>query len=64
MVVGSRGGRGTLLLRCQKVFSDVKKSHSWTKEEVHKKEFDIMMLRHNEVNFEATFDDHLNYSKC
>ena len=28
-----------------------------------KKEFDIMRLRHNEVNFEATFDGHLNYSK-
>ena len=26
-----------------------------------KKDLDIMRLRHNEVNFEATFDDHQNY---
>ena len=29
-----------------------------------KKKFAIMSLRYNEVNFEATFDDHQNISKC
>ena len=29
-----------------------------------KKELDIMRLRYYEVNFEVTFDDHQNTSKC
>ena len=37
---------------------DVKKSNSWTMEEVYKNELDIMRLRHNEVNFEAAFFTH------
>ena len=45
-------------------FSGVKNSNSWTIEETHKKELNKIRFRHNEVNFEATFDDHLNYSKC
>ena len=43
-------------------FSDVKTAG--LRRRFIKKELDIMGLRHNEVNFEATFDDHLNYSKC
>ena len=39
-------------------WGDIKMSNSWTMEEVCKKEFDIMRLRHNEVNFKGTFDDY------
>ena len=55
---GVEGSRGQLLIRCQKV-----KENS-TMEEVCKKGTDIMRFRHNEVNSEATFDDHQNTSKC
>ena len=56
MVVGSRGG-GTHV-------SQMSKSQTaglWRR--FIKRELDIMRLRHNEVNFEATFDGHLKYSK-
>ena len=43
---------------------DYKKSNNWTMEEVCKNELDIVRFRHNEVNFEAAFDDHQNTSKC
>ena len=33
-------------------------------EEVYINEFDILKFRHNEVNFEAAFDDQQNISKC
>ena len=34
--------------------------NGWAMGEVYKNEFDIVMFRFNEVNFEATFDDHQN----
>ena len=37
---------------------DVKKSYSWTMEEVYKEELDIMTFKHNEVNFVSEFEDH------
>ena len=37
---------------------DVKKSNNWTIHEVcEKNDLDMMGLRHNEVNFEAMYDD-------
>ena len=39
---------------------DVKKSNSWTMEEVYKEGLDIMTFKHNEVNFDSAFDDHQN----
>ena len=33
-------------------------------EEVYINELDILRFRHNEVNFEAAFDDQQNTSKC
>ena len=33
-----------------------KKSNSWTIAETHKKELGIRRLKHNEVNFEVTFE--------
>ena len=30
---------------------------------IHKNEVDIVKFRHNEVNFEAAFDDHQNIRK-
>ena len=32
--------------------------------EVNKKELHILRLGHNKANFEATYDDHQNTSKC
>ena len=43
--------------------SIVKKSNSWTMHEAHKKKLDIRRLKHNEVNFEVTFEGPPNYSK-
>ena len=39
-------------------------SKSWAMGEVYKNEFDIVMFRYNEVNFEAAFDDNQNTLKC
>ena len=37
--------------------SNVKKSNTWTMEEVHKKKkFDIMRLTHIDINFDVTYD--------
>ena len=36
--------------------SIVKNSNNWTMDEAHKNELDISMLKHNEVNFEVTFE--------
>ena len=36
--------------------SIVKNSNNWTMDEAHKNELDINMLKHNEVNFEVTFE--------
>ena len=43
---------------------DVKKSNSWTMEEVYKEELDIMTFKQNEFNFDSAFDDHQNTWKC
>ena len=51
-----------LFVRCQQVQQlDYWGGGGWG---LVKKELDIMSLRHNEVNFEVTFDDHVYYSKC
>ena len=45
--------------RCQIVMkkSNVKKSNSWTKDDVHKKtKLDTMRFTHNDVNFDVTYD--------
>ena len=39
---------------------DVKKSSSWTMDEVYKYLLNILKFRHNKVNFEAAFYDHQN----
>ena len=43
--------------------SIVKQSNSSTMDEAHKKELDISRLKHNEINFEVTFEGPPNYSK-
>ena len=43
--------------------SNVKKSNTWTMEEVHKK-FDIMRFTHIDVNFDITYDGDQKYPKC
>ena len=52
--------------RCQVVknMSNVKKSNTWTMEEVHKKIIDIMRFTHIDVNFDVTYDGDHNPSKC
>ena len=44
--------------------SNVKKSNTWTMEEVHKKIIDIMRFTHIDVNFDVTYDGDHNPSKC
>ena len=48
---------------CQKCVnkSKVKKSNSLTMDKA--KKLDMMMLRHNEVNFDVTHESHQNWSK-
>ena len=43
--------------------SNVKKSNTWTMEEVHKKEIDIMRFTHIYVNFDVKYEGHQNCSK-
>ena len=53
--------------RCQvvKKMSNVKKSNTWTMEEVHKKkQIDIMRFTHSDVNFDVTYDGDQKSSKC
>ena len=38
--------------------SNVKKSNTWTMEEVHKKKIDTMRFTHIDVNFDITNDGH------
>ena len=32
-------------------------------DEIHKKEFDIKRITHNEINFYVTYEGHTNYSE-
>ena len=45
--------------------SIVKKSNSWSRKEVHKKDnnFDTMRFTHNDVNFKVKYESHQNWSK-
>ena len=43
---------------------DVKKSNSWTVEQVYENKLDIKRFIHNEVSFEVAFDYHQNAWKC
>ena len=51
--------------RCQivKKRSNVKKSNTWTMEEVHKKKFDIMTFTHIDVNCDIKYEGHQNCLK-
>ena len=42
---------------------NVKKLNICTVDEVQKKELDVTRFRHNEVNFEVTYDCHQNFLK-
>ena len=67
---GERGPMGDLLpkyqkdvklsKRCQvvKKMSNVKKSNTWTMEEVHKKKIDTMRFTDIDINFDVTYDGH------
>ena len=52
--------------RCQvvKKMSNVKKSDTWTMEEVHKKKIDIMRFTDIDVNFDVTYDGDQKPSQC
>ena len=46
--------------------SNVKKSNTWTMEEVHKKKKKVHIMRftHIDVNFDVTYDGDQKPSKC
>ena len=44
--------------------SNVKKSNTWTMEEVHKKKINLMRITHIDVNFDVTYDGDQKTSKC
>ena len=52
--------------RCQvvKKMSNVKKSNTWTMEEVYKNKKDIMRFTHIGTNFDITYDGDHKLSKC
>ena len=51
--------------RCQivKKMSNVKKSNSWTREEVHKRKIDTLRFTHIDINFDIIYEGHKNRSK-